>query len=176
MDFPSTWSIIKAAGFTSYLLLFISVSLGALRSVKLFSGKTKGVMLVIHQLTGWIGFLLGLLHGLVLSADTYIHFSWIEIFIPFTSSYKPMASGLGTIALYLAFIVLVSSDVLKRIGRKTWRIIHYLAFPLFVLSLIHGLLAGYDSSKLWVQLLYAGTFLVFVAATLFRPKTARVVQ
>lgn len=168
MDFLSTWTVIKAAGFTSYLLLLISVCLGALSYGKLFSGKVRGVLLLTHQLTGWIGFLFGLLHGLVLSVDTYIHFSFAAIFIPFTSPYEPVATGLGTIALYMSLIVLVSSDLMKKIGRKAWQAIHYLAFPLYVLSLLHGLWAGYDSSALWALLFYTGTLLLFLAVILIR--------
>lgn len=168
MNFLSTWSVIKAAGFTSYLLLLISVILGALTYGKPPSSKVFNVMFTTHQLTGLIGFLFGLLHGLVLSVDSYIHFSFAAIFIPFASPYEPIASGLGTIALYLSFIVLVSSDLMKKLGRKAWGGIHTLAFPLYMLSLLHGLWAGSDSSALWSRLFYMGTLLLFLAIILIR--------
>ncbi|MEB3102192.1 ferric reductase-like transmembrane domain-containing protein [Ferviditalea candida] len=165
LEWFSTWSVIKASGLTSYLLLFLSVSLGMFSYGKLMKPNIRGSLLIMHQLSGWIGFLFGLLHGLVLTIDSYQPFSYKDVFVPFAAEYHPLSSGLGTIALYLFVIILVTSDWMKNFGRKVWRAIHYLAFPAFVLSLVHGLAAGSDTKQLWAQLFYLGTavlFLIFV--------------
>jgi len=46
---------------------------------------------------------------------------------------------------------------MKRLGRKTWRAIHFLAFAGFGMAWLHGFALGTDSSAGWVRLLYLGT-------------------
>lgn len=172
MAWLSTWNVIKASGFTSYLLLFISVSMGAFSYGNIVSNNIRKLLLPIHQFTGWVGFLFGLLHGVVLSIDSYVDFTLTSIFIPFTAEFHPVASGLGTIAFYMLFLVILSSDLMKRWGRKVWRAIHYVAFPAYVLSLIHGLWLGTDIKMLWAKLFYAGTAIIFLGIIFMRGITS----
>lgn len=168
----STWSVIKAAGLTSYLLLFLSVSLGMFSYGKLMKPNIRGILLIMHQLAGWIGFLFGMLHGLVLTIDSYEPFSYMDVFVPFMAEYHPLSSGLGTVALYFFLIILVTSDWMKNFGRKVWRVIHYLSFPAFAFSFVHGLAAGSDTKQLWAQLFYAGTALLFLVFVYIRIRYA----
>lgn len=172
-DWLSTWGVIKASGFTSYLLLFISICLGAFSSDKNISARARGSLIILHQLSGWIGFLFGLLHGLVLTVDQYEPFTLLEVFVPFASDYRTVSVGLGIIALYLLLIVLFTSDWKRWFGHKTWRLIHFLVFPSYLLFLIHGLVAGSDTHNLWAILFYSGTatlFLVIIWIRGFRGK------
>ena len=157
----STWNVIKAAGFASYLLLFVSVFLGAFSYGNWIPPRTRVVLLAIHQMSGWIGFLFGLLHGLVLTIDTYKPFSLMDVFVPFTSKYDTVFTGLGTLALYLFLIILVTSDWMKQFGRKAWRSVHYLAFPAYFMALVHGIALGYDTHRPWVLVFYTGTATLF---------------
>ncbi|MEX2459729.1 MAG: ferric reductase-like transmembrane domain-containing protein [Paenibacillaceae bacterium] len=157
----STWNVIKAAGFASYLLLFVSVSLGAFSYGNWIPSRTRVVLLAIHQMTGWVGFLFGLLHGLVLTIDKYKPFSLMEVFIPFASKQDSLFNGLGILALYLFLIILVTSDWMKRFGRKAWRSVHYLAFPAYFMSLVHGMAVGYDIHRPWAIAFYSGTATLF---------------
>jgi methionine sulfoxide reductase heme-binding subunit len=162
MDWLSTWNVIRASGLTSYLLLFLSVSLGMFCYGKWIEPKYRSVLLIMHHLFGWTGFLFGMLHGLVLMIDNYQPFSFKMVLIPFTAQYLPLASGLGTISLYLMVAVLISSDWMKTFGRKVWRFIHYLALPSYLLALIHGIAAGTDTGSLWARLLYLLTAAAFL--------------
>lgn len=163
MEWLSTWSVIKAAGFTSYALLLISVSLGAFSYGKHLSQQFRSICLTLHQMTGWLGLLFGMLHGVVLTIDSYITFSWKAVWIPMTAEYRPIASGLGTIAFYLILFILITSDWMKKFGKKIWRYVHFLAYPAFALSLLHGLFAGSDSQSLWAIRFYQGSAVVFFA-------------
>jgi len=167
-NYFSTWGVIKAAGICSYLLLFISVSVGAFGYSKMVSAKRRGLLLIIHQWTGWFGFLFGLLHGIVLLIDTYEPFSIKELLIPFYTEYKTVANGFGIMGFYMFFAVLVTSDWMKNFGKKVWRSVHYLPFPAFILSLLHGLLAGSDSSRKEMKMMYAVTGILFLLVIVVR--------
>lgn len=164
----SIWEVIKASGFTASFLLLTSISFGAFSYGKTFSPPVRANLLAIHQMSGWLGFLFGLLHGMVLTIDPYAPFPFQAVFIPFTAAYRPIASGLGTIALYLLLIVLITSDWMKRFGRKIWRNTHYVAYPAYILSLIHGLLAGSDSKQAWALGFYYASAVVLICVFMAR--------
>lgn len=154
--FP-VWNTIRAAGLTSYLLMFVSVAAGISHSFSFFKPKRKKQLLLVHQSSGWFGLLFGMIHGLVLSLDQSIHFSLSDILIPFTSDYKPISTGLGTISLYILFVLIITSDFIRQLGRKTWKAIHFLAFPGYLLALYHGITSGTDTQQPLILGMYSIT-------------------
>jgi DMSO/TMAO reductase YedYZ heme-binding membrane subunit len=164
----STWGVIKAAGMTSYMLMFISVVLGAFSYGAAIPPKAKKWLLPIHQSTGWFGFLFGLLHGAVLIIDGYRPFLPSEVLVPFASGFHPVTLGLGTLALYIMAAILISSDIIRRLGKKIWKSIHLLSYPMFLFLLIHGAMDGSDAEKPWAFLMYACSAFIFAAVLLIR--------
>lgn len=160
--FFNSWNVIRASGLTAYLLLFFSLFFGFTH--RLFKVKYT---LLFHQIAGWFSFLFALLHGILLTIDPYVSYSFTEVFIPFTASYKPFLSGIGTISLFLLFFLLVSSDMMKWLGRKTWRIIHYLSTPAFFIAAIHGVFLGTDTQEIPIIILYSSTFTIIVLLFVF---------
>jgi DMSO/TMAO reductase YedYZ heme-binding membrane subunit len=59
--------------------------------------------------------------------------------------------------MYMAVAIIVSFYLTRRLGFKVWRTIHYLSFVMFVATFLHGLLAGTDSTSIWMQATYLGT-------------------
>lgn len=92
---------------------------------------------------------------LILMGDKYINYALAQILIPFNRvDYKPIWIGLGQIGFYLLAIVAFSFYVRKRIGHKTWRLIHFISFAVYVLALLHGLFSGTDSPADWATTFY----------------------
>ncbi|WP_159081835.1 ferric reductase-like transmembrane domain-containing protein [Paenibacillus sp. CAA11] len=156
-DYLNVWNTVRAAGITSYLLLFVSMIAGMMQGTPLVQGKRKGTINLIHQASGWFGLLFGMVHGMVLYFDQHVGYQPLEILVPFMSHSHPILNGLGTLVIYLMALLIISSDLMKCIGRKVWRSIHVLAFPAFVMALVHGLLLGSDSSDKGIRLMYAVT-------------------
>lgn len=178
--FP-VWDTSRSLGLTSYLLLFISMVAGILQSLKVMPPKSKANLAAVHTLGGWLGLLFGLTHGLVLLFDTYVGYSIGEILIPFTAKKNPVEIGFGTISLYMIFLLVLSSDLLKNLGKKVWRSIHFLAFPAFLLALYHGISIGTDIAVPGIKLLYAVTgsvvaFLVVIRILISANKAPTVTQ
>lgn len=53
--------------------------------------------------------------------DGYFHPGLAGIAVPFTLSYRPLFSGLGVVAAWLAAILGLSFYVRRRIGTRLWR-------------------------------------------------------
>ncbi|MCC3373919.1 ferric reductase-like transmembrane domain-containing protein [Cohnella sp. REN36] len=162
------WTTTRAAGLTAYLLLFVSTASGILTSMRFVRPERRAALLTLHQFTGWIGFLFGLLHGCVLLFDRYVGYQLYELAIPFAAHDHRFWNGIGTVACYLSFVLVLSSDLVKRIGRRAWRAIHFLAFPAYALALMHGFALGTDTRIPWVQGLYAATGLAILVLCGFR--------
>jgi sulfoxide reductase heme-binding subunit YedZ len=71
----------------------------------------------------------------------------IDLVIPFRVSYAPLAIGLGSIGLDLLIIVMVTSLLRRHIDAPTWRWLHRLAYIMFAIFTLHGLLAGTDFTR-----------------------------
>lgn len=153
-DTLPVWTTLRAAGLTSYMLLFAAMVAGLLQGETWATGTKKATLNLIHQWCGWFGMLFGLVHGLVLVFDEPAGYSFMDIVIPFAAENEPVWSGLGTIAFYLMVLLILSSDLIKTIGKKVWRVLHFMALPTFTLALLHAIMLGTDSGTPAMKLMY----------------------
>jgi len=65
--------------------------------------------------------------------------------------------GLGVLGQWLLLVVLASTAFATAMSWAAWRSFHYLAFPCYVLALVHGVTAGSDSSSFPAVMIYAVT-------------------
>ncbi|MGV2966088.1 ferric reductase-like transmembrane domain-containing protein [Paenibacillus sp. AGC30] len=168
VDYLPTWNIIRISGIAAYVLLFAGVFLGIAQGMPLAKGKPKADMFKWHTRTTWLAFGLGLVHALTLYIDHYSPFSWGELLIPFTASVHPIGSGLGTLAFYGLVIVLLSSDLRNKLGRKWWFMFHMLSYPVFIGLLVHGMVTGTDSGNIIMRMMYVFTGLSILGITVLR--------
>ncbi|MBS4174016.1 ferric reductase-like transmembrane domain-containing protein [Bacillus sp. FJAT-49736] len=165
--FP-VWNTTRAAGLTSYLLLFISIVTGISQSFKSIHPKKRKTLNIIHESTGWFGVLFGLVHGLVLMFDQDVTLSLGEILIPFTAKTDAFPIGIGTISLYIMLILILTSDFMKKIGAKLWRAIHFLSFPGYLLGLIHGIWLGPDTKMGLISFFYYSTAIIVCGLVIWK--------
>lgn len=157
----SPWVLARAGGVLAYLLLFASVTLGLCVSLRLTDRFIRRAAIVyLHKLLSLVMLTFIVLHLAGLMLDHYLKFSLYQSLLPFNATYRPFWTGLGSLALYGA-IALVSSFYLAEIlGSKLWRAIHYGSLAVFVVALLHGIMAGTDSKASWMQVIYGGSGLV----------------
>jgi len=171
-DLFSIWNVTRAAAITSYLLLFISMLTGLTFKLPIFPKKMQKIILNTHEATGWFGLLFGMVHGLVLVFDTeYTSYTIFNILIPFTVEHNAISLSLGIFAFYGFLLLVLSTDLLKKLGKRVWKAIHFLAFPTFFAALFHGLLMGTDSQTTWMVILY-----IFTGASVLILTVLRIVQ
>jgi predicted ferric reductase len=147
------WYLSRATAFVSLSLLWISMALGlgiTNKMARMWPGAPAAFAL--HEYVSLLGLAFALFHALVILGDKYIHFTLLQLLVPFgTTGYKPLWVGLGQIGFYTWALVALSFYVRPTIGQKTWRLFHYLTFGLYFLGLFHGLFSGSDSSAGWAQ-------------------------
>ncbi|OJX39644.1 MAG: hypothetical protein BGO78_05140 [Chloroflexi bacterium 44-23] len=167
-DIKVFWYISRGSGVIAYLLLWFSMLLGLMmtnRMTRPWPGPA--ISNEFHQFISILGLAFVFIHAFILMGDQYIHYTLAQVIIPFTSvDYRPLWVGLGQIGFYLWIGVVGSFYVRKKIGNRTWRLLHYASFFLFAGSLLHGITSGTDSAELWMQVIYwfsgaSTVFLVF---------------
>ncbi len=70
--------------------------------------------------------------------------------LPFLSPYRTAAIGLGTLAVDLGAAVLLTSVLRHRLGFRSWRAVHWLAYLAWPAAFGHALGAGGDLHTGWV--------------------------
>ena len=143
------WYFARSGGIVAWALLAASVLWGLALSTKVLRGRPRpNWILDLHRFLGGLALLFTGIHVLSLIMDSYVHFGLIEVLVPFTGTWHPVAVAWGVISLYLLLAVELTSLARKRISKRAWRMTHYLSFPLFLLTTVHALSAGTDRSTL----------------------------
>jgi predicted ferric reductase len=166
------WYVARAAGLAAYLVLFVNVCLGlAVHTRTLDRLLARWQSFDLHQFTAFLALVLLGLHLAGLLLDRFIGFTLPQLFIPFTSPYRPLQTALGIVALYMLVAITASFSVRRSIGVRAWRALHFTTYGAYFLALFHGLLAGTDASQFWAQALYETTGATVLLLTLWRFRT-----
>ncbi len=162
------WYVTRAAGLTSYILLWLSMVWGMAISSKILAPTVEGSYSYdFHEFLSLLGLGFVLLHVIVLLLDKYLPFSMWQILIPFVDSYRPIWVGLGVIGFYIFLLVTVTFYMRQSIGSQAFRSIHMLSLLGYLGATLHGLFAGTDSALPITTVIYAGTFLIVVFLTVY---------
>jgi len=166
---PLQWWASRASGFLAYVALWIAMILGLMISARGLDGViNRKTVLELHQQWTLSAVLAIGLHVAVIVTDEYVEMSWRGAAIPGESAYLPGPVALGTIGMWGVAVLALSSWLQRRVGYTTWRVVHASAFGTFVISLVHGWVAGTDSATVGAQALYLGTAALLFGAIVFR--------
>ena len=164
------WFLSRSSAIIAYILLWFSMALGVMITNKMARVWPGGPLAYdLHQYASLLGLAYALFHGLILIGDKYINFNLAQVLIPFASAnYTPFWVGLGQIGFYLWGVVALSFYVRQNIGRRSWRLIHFTGFLVYLVALLHGITSGTDTGTLWMSLWYwfSGGSLLFM--TIYR--------
>lgn len=150
-----TWEIIRASGLLAYLMLSMAVAMGIAVRVRALDWLAKRPwVLESHQVTSLLALAFTFTHVVILLLNSHVPFSLSEILVPFAASWRPVATTLGTLSMYLVVLLVSTSYARSFVGQRTWRTVHYGGFAAWIGALLHGLFAGSDTSVAWVQYMY----------------------
>ena len=165
----ATWDASRAAGFVAYLLLWLSTVTGIGLHLRWRpAGVSINVLLESHRITSVLALSFLFAHVLAIVLDPVVRFSVLDALVPFTSTYRPLQVGAGTLAQWILIAVLTSTAAAGSTRWSTWRNVHYLSFPCYALALLHGLAAGTDSAAPLALFVYASTASVIAALCVAR--------
>jgi predicted ferric reductase len=178
------WYLARISGLVSYTLLWLSMVFGLLMTGKLARAWPGGpAAFDLHQHTSLLGLALVLFHALILLGDRYIQATLVQVLVPFAyTGFAPLWVGLGQLAFYGLALVGLSFYVKDRLGRRAWRLVHFLSFAVFGLALAHGIASGTDGEAALTRALYwasGGSILfltVYRALASWRVRPARTVH
>jgi sulfoxide reductase heme-binding subunit YedZ len=158
------WLASRASGFVALACITVSVVMGLSMAGRAFRrpGLSR-VLLGVHEHTALAGLVAIGVHGLTLLGDEWLKPGIAGIAVPFVGDYRPVWTGLGIVAGWLAAALGLSFYARRRIGAKLWRKLHRATIAVYVLSVAHTLGSGTDAGAGWLR---AGV-LVSAAVVLF---------
>jgi methionine sulfoxide reductase heme-binding subunit len=162
------WLAGRATGITAYLLLTGLVSLGLILSHPTNQSTWK----LSRRLFPWheslfvfvVAFLAA--HVVSIILDPWAGVGVAGSFVPGLSAYRSAPVALGTLGLYAALVSGITGRWTKLLPPGLWLKLHRFALVAWVLSWMHGLLAGTDSPALLPM--YLATGLLVVGAGAYR--------
>ena len=172
----AAWYMTRSTATVAYVVLMGAVVWGLLLSTKAVKAAIPAPLaMALHGALSWLAVGLGVLHASLLLLDRYYNYTISDLLIPFTGPYRPGWTGVGILSLYGLALISASFWVRKWLGYRTWRVLHFLNFPLFGMVTLHGLMAGTDSTRLGTQMMYIFCGLLVVLLTIYRVVHARTV-
>jgi predicted ferric reductase len=107
-------------------------------------GLPKFVVLGLHRNASLLAIAFLAVHIVTAVVDPYVPIAWADALIPFRSSYQPIWLGLGAVAIDLLIAILVTTALRKHISRKVWKVVHWTAYAVWPVALLHGITTGPD--------------------------------
>ena len=172
------WFIARAAGLVALAALTLATALGAFGSIR-ESDDGVGIhrwrfgLQYVHRAAAVTGLLLILVHITTLVLDPFAGVSLSSVVIPFTATYRPLAVGLGSFALFGFVLTALVGAARGRLAgsvkaARAWRAVHVTAYGAWGVAMLHGLLAGTDALFPPITLAYLAALLVVGVAAASR--------
>ena len=152
---PALWYATRASGIAAYVVLSVVVSLGLSMGGKAQTERwPKFSIEGIHRFGGLLVGSLITIHIATIAVDSFLPFSVLNLIVPFTSTYRPIWTGLGIAAAEILLALAITNHYRKRLPYKFWRTAHYLNFAVWTFASFHGVMSGTDRSVWWLAIIY----------------------
>jgi sulfoxide reductase heme-binding subunit YedZ len=159
------WYLSRATGAAALVLLTLSLALGVVNVQRFASPRfPRFVVDGGHRTISLLVCVLLALHVGTSILDGYAPIRLVDAFLPFGGAYRPVWLGLGALALDLLIALIVTSLLRGRLGVRTWRAVHWLAYACWPVALVHGLGTGSDVRAGWLTWLSLACTAVVVVA------------
>jgi methionine sulfoxide reductase heme-binding subunit len=163
------WFVSRASGL-ALLALFSAVMVAGV-AARLGSAPRRLARFVVpelHRTLALFSVAFLALHVVTAILDPFVSIGWAATVLPFTSGYRALAIGLGTLAVDVGGAVLITSLARGRLGYRAWRAVHWLAYLAWPVAFAHSLTAGNDLRIWWVALVVWGSAAAVATAVLAR--------
>jgi methionine sulfoxide reductase heme-binding subunit len=164
------WYASRATGLVSLLLFTAVVVLGALHGGRFAAARwPRFAVAGLHRNLSLLALVFLAVHVSTAVLDPYAGLAWLDVLVPGVSTYLPLWTGLGAVALDLVLALVGTSLLRPRISVRTWRLVHWTAYLAWPVAIGHGLgSGGADSRTGWVDAVTAGCVLAGLLAVGWR--------
>jgi sulfoxide reductase heme-binding subunit YedZ len=137
------WYLTRGSGAVALMLLTLSLILGVAQIGRLASRRwPRFAVDGLHRSSSLLALVFLGVHILTAVLDTFAPISLIDAVVPFIGAYRPVWLGLGAVAFDLLLAVIATSLIRVWLGRRAWRTVHWLAYAVWPIAVLHGLGAG----------------------------------
>jgi sulfoxide reductase heme-binding subunit YedZ len=163
------WYLMRGSGLVALILLTLTL-IGGIVNIRRFATPRwpRAVTGLLHRNVALLAVVFLGVHVATAALDSYVAVGWLAAVIPFTSQWDRFWVGLGTAAVDLMVALIVTSLLRARLGYRTWRAVHWLAYAAWPLAMGHGFAAGSDSGTVWAQGVYVVSLLAVAVAIAWR--------
>lgn len=145
------WFASRSFGITAMILLAASVGLGLTMSGRMLRRPGSAAQLRhAHESLTLVTIAMIAVHAGLLLADPYLRPGLAGITVPFVMDYRPVFTGIGILAGWLAVLFGLSFYARRQIGVARWRFIHRFTILVYLLALVHVAGAGTDARRPWM--------------------------
>ncbi len=150
------WYLTRGAGAVTLVLLTLSVVLGILNVRRVRSERwPRFVLDGLHRNISLLVLAILAIHIATAVLDSFAPVGLKDAVLPFASAYRPLWLGLGALAFDMLLAVVVTSLLRRKLGHSAWRRVHWLAYAVWPVALLHGLGTGSDVKSTWMLALAA---------------------
>ena len=141
------WVLARVTGLGSYAALAIALVTGIALRTAVFDwlGSNRAVR-GLHEYTIVLWIPLAALHVASLLLDTTARVGWLDVVVPFHSTYGTLAIGVGALSLDVLVVVTVAAYLKRRMRKNLWLWVHRMGYVAFALIFLHAVLSGTDFS------------------------------
>jgi predicted ferric reductase len=174
-------------GLLAVLLATANICLGLLIAVRyspwrLWPHRRINIF-AIHSWTAYLLLTSILIHAFLLIFQRRAHWRLVDVAFPVWSPVQPVENTIGAAGLYLLFVVVLTSHLRLKLGRRRWKAFHYMVYVAGACIFLHGILADpqlkgkaidpLDGEKLLVESCLAVLALATTWAWRYRVRKAR---
>jgi methionine sulfoxide reductase heme-binding subunit len=163
------WYASRSTGVVALVLLTLVIVLGILVSrQRTLPGLPRFGTTSLHRSLSLLSVVFVAVHVITAIADPYVTIGIAASVIPFTSAYKSLWIGLGAVSLDLILALIATSLLRARIGRRTWRGVHWFSYAAWPVALAHSFGSSTDLQHGGLMWLAIGCAAVVLAAAGWR--------
>jgi len=145
------WYTTRGAGAVSLILLTLVVVLGILSSLRFqAAGWPRFLTPALHRNVALMTVVFTGLHVVTAVADPFTSLGWVSAVVPFSSYYRTLWLGLGTISAEIVAAIVITILLRRYLGRTVWRAVHWLAYASWPVGLVHSFGTGTDAWSAWL--------------------------
>jgi sulfoxide reductase heme-binding subunit YedZ len=166
------WYASRSTGVVALVLLTAVIVLGIMVNRKRgLPGLPRFATTSLHRSLSLLAVAFVAVHVITAIADPYVTINIAAAVIPFTSSYETFWLGLGAVSIDLIIALIVTSLLRARIGRRTWRGVHWLSYAAWPIALAHSVGSSTDLQRGGLLWLAIGCTAAVLAAAAWRVAT-----
>lgn len=163
------WYATRGAGVVSLVLLTGVALLGIVGAMRWQTASWPRFLTIgFHRNLALATLIFLAIHIVTAVVDPFTALGWQAAIIPFSSAYRRLWLGLGAVAIYLLLAIVLTSLLRPLFGQRAWRIVHWLAYLMWPIAVIHGIGTGTDPWFGWMLAIEAVCVGSVVAAVAWR--------